>query len=57
MHAYVDSLVNGGVLFMSGFLSQDKTVITAKAQELGLSPHQSLEQDNWMMLSFVKTIQ
>ena len=57
MHAYVDSLVNGGVLFMSGFLSQDKTVITAKAQELGISPHQSLEQDNWMMLSFVKTTQ
>ena len=55
MHTYVAALEIDGLLFMSGFLTQDREVITEKARDLGLSPMQSLEHDNWAMLSFKNT--
>lgn len=55
MHIYVNALDKNGILFMSGFLVQDCEVITEKALQLGLSSHQSLVQDNWMMLSFINS--
>lgn len=52
--AYAASLLEGGRLFISGFLPEDVNVLTEKAQAAGLRTDGSLTADNWMLLKFVK---
>lgn len=51
---YVDALESGGSLLLSGFLAGDVDDITAAATALGLTPMESLSEDEWRALKFVK---
>lgn len=54
MHAYVACLSAGGVLYMSGFYTEDIPVIAQCAQQLGLTQVGVKEQNNWVAVKFVK---
>jgi ribosomal protein L11 methyltransferase len=54
MHAYVACLPSGGVLYMSGFYTEDIPVIAACATELGLTQVGVKEQNNWVAVKFIK---
>ena len=51
---YVEALESGGSLLLSGFLAGDVDDITAAATALGLTPKESLSEDEWRALKFVK---
>ena len=54
MASYVDSLVTGGALIMSGFFVDDCEAITSAARALGLTPARTLTRDGWASLEFIK---
>ncbi|MBP5259421.1 MAG: 50S ribosomal protein L11 methyltransferase [Paludibacteraceae bacterium] len=54
MHAYADTLPAGGVLYMSGFYTEDIPLIAAEATRLGLRQAGVKEKDNWVAVKFVK---
>lgn len=54
MPTYVARLIKGGQLVMSGFYSEDLSLIQDKAEELGLSYNFHRVQDNWTVISFDK---
>ncbi len=54
MHSYVNVLVSGGILFLSGILLEDIPVITACAVGLGLTPLEQKDRKGWVALSFKK---
>jgi ribosomal protein L11 methyltransferase len=56
MPAYAELLLPGGVIYMSGFLSEDQPVLLATAKLNGLMPLDSLIKSEWMMLSFKKQL-
>lgn len=45
-------LNNGGVILMSGILTDDKSIITEAAAEAGLTLLTGISEDNWLCLSF-----
>lgn len=51
---YVAALEPGGALLLSGFLAGDVEDITNAAMALGLTPVESLSEDEWRALKFVK---
>ena len=51
---YVVAMKDGAVLFMSGFLDEDKEVITESAVSVGLTPLSGLNEGQWQLLSFIK---
>ncbi|MBQ2025297.1 MAG: 50S ribosomal protein L11 methyltransferase [Paludibacteraceae bacterium] len=54
MASYVQCLPQGGVLYMSGFYTQDIPVIEACANNLGLTKVGVKEQNNWVAVKFTK---
>ena len=54
MAKYVACLSKGGVLYMSGFYTEDIPVIAACAADLGMSQVGVKEQNNWVAVKFVK---
>ncbi|MBP6334751.1 MAG: 50S ribosomal protein L11 methyltransferase [Bacteroidia bacterium] len=51
---YAASLKSGGVLLLSGFLSEDKEMIAECAQSVGLKQSGDDQRLNWMAMKFVK---
>ncbi|TAH42949.1 MAG: 50S ribosomal protein L11 methyltransferase [Bacteroidetes bacterium] len=51
---YTKSLNKGGLLLLSGFLSEDRKMILDKAAESGLRFQKELSRLNWMAMQFVK---
>ena len=51
---YVAALNAGGSLLLSGFLEEDVEDITAAATALGLKHKQTLAEDEWRAMHFVK---
>lgn len=54
MHSYANTLSEGGLLQMSGFLEIDIDDITAKATSLGFSLKQTESRDGWVVMLFEK---
>ena len=54
MATYVDSLKNGGTLLLSGFYLQDLETISEKAEQLGLTYINHIENDNWVSVKYTK---
>lgn len=52
MAMYVNSLNKNGIIIFSGFYLQDIPIITEKAQQLGLSYENHIENDNWIAIKF-----
>lgn len=53
MAAYVKCLKNNGILFLSGFYSDDVPIIEKECNKQGLNFVESLEKNNWVALKFV----
>ncbi|MGB0777664.1 MAG: 50S ribosomal protein L11 methyltransferase [Flavobacteriaceae bacterium] len=54
MPAYIETLMSGGVLLLSGFYSEDLDLIKEKAEQLGMSFISVLDRNNWNAAKFVK---
>lgn len=54
MHHYVDHMLSGSLLFMSGFYTEDVAVIRQEAERLGLTFVECRSQDNWACVKFEK---
>lgn len=54
MPSYVARIKDGGELLMSGFYSEDLTMIRERAEELGLTYSFHRVKDNWTVIGFVK---
>ena len=54
MHTYAGCLPENGLLFMSGFYTEDVPVIEAKARELGFSMQYFLHKNNWAVVKMKK---
>ena len=57
MHEYVQHLSEGGVLLISGFYEQDKSVIDRLASSLNLSARRQTIDNKWMAISYHYTNQ
>jgi len=54
MQQYVDCLNANGILFLSGFYTEDIPVISESCTSKGLSYVKQFERNNWVALKFVK---
>jgi ribosomal protein L11 methyltransferase len=54
MQQYVDCLNNEGILFLSGFYTQDIPVIDTSCTEKGLKYLKKFERNNWVALKYIK---
>jgi len=54
MAAYVQTLMSGGLLLLSGFYSEDLEMIKERAKQLGMSFNSVLERNNWNAAQFIK---
>jgi ribosomal protein L11 methyltransferase len=54
MQQYVDCLNENGILFLSGFYTEDIPVITESCTSKGLSYVKQFERNNWLALKFEK---
>ncbi len=54
MQQYVDCLSENGVLFLSGFYTEDIPVISESCTTKGLTYVKQFERNNWVALKFVK---
>ncbi|WP_324069341.1 MAG: 50S ribosomal protein L11 methyltransferase [Flavobacterium sp.] len=54
MQQYVDCLNTNGILFLSGFYTEDIPVISENCTSKGLSYVKQFERNNWVALKFVK---
>ena len=54
MEHYVNALVQGGSLLLSGFYQADEEALIARANELGLTLKNKKSRDNWSALQLVK---
>ena len=54
MQQYVDCLNENGVLFLSGFYTEDIPVISESCTSKGLTYVKQFERNNWVALKFVK---
>jgi ribosomal protein L11 methyltransferase len=52
--AYLNVLKSKGKILLSGFLTDDKDIITEKAKELNLKPVSHLTKEEWSLLVFEK---
>ena len=50
---YVDSLNKGGILFLSGFYTEDLPAIQQRCEEFHLNYSHHLEKNNWIAAKFV----
>ena len=54
MQAYVNSLNENGILFLSGFYTEDIPVISESCTSKGLIYEKKFERNNWVALKFRK---
>lgn len=54
IHTYVSVLNSGGELYMSGFYTEDISVIQAECEKYGLSFDHFKEKNNWVAVKFTK---
>lgn len=54
MPAYADCLPVGGILFMSGFYSEDVPLIQKQANQCGLEMNYSKQKNNWALVKVTK---
>ena len=54
MQQYVDCLNENGILFLSGFYTEDFQVISESCTSKGLTYVKQFERNNWVALKFVK---
>ena len=54
MQQYVDCLNTNGILFLSGFYTEDIPVISESCTSKGLTYVKQFERNNWVALKFVK---
>ena len=54
MQQYVDCLNENGILFLSGFYTEDIAVISESCTSKGLTYVKQFERNNWVALKFVK---
>ena len=54
MQQYVDCLNENGILFLSGFYTEDIQVISESCTSKGLTYVKQFERNNWVALKFVK---
>ena len=54
MQTYVDCLNENGILFLSGFYSEDIPVISESCLSKGLKYEKQFERNNWVALKFTK---
>lgn len=54
MEHYVNALVQGGSLLLSGFYHADEEALIARANELGLTLKNKKSRDNWSALQLMK---
>ncbi len=54
MHTYAGCLPENGLLFMSGFYTEDIPIIEKEANKYGLTLLGSREKNNWAMIRMVK---
>ena len=52
MSTYIDTLTSGGILFLSGFYTDDISVIENACRNCGLQLVDTLERNNWVALKF-----
>ncbi|WP_339708700.1 50S ribosomal protein L11 methyltransferase [uncultured Kriegella sp.] len=50
---YAECLKNDGLLFLSGFYSEDISTISAKCRELNLEFEKNIEKNNWVAVKYV----
>lgn len=50
---YANSLNENGILFLSGFYSEDIPVISEKCKEVGLFFEKNIEKNNWVSVKYV----
>lgn len=50
---YVSVLNNNGILFMSGFYTEDIPAIQSECEKYGLKYRENIEKDNWTAVRFV----
>jgi ribosomal protein L11 methyltransferase len=51
--AYVKCLNTGGILFLSGFYSEDIPQISERCEAVGLKFEKNLEKNNWVAVKYV----
>lgn len=54
MQQYVDCLNENGILFLSGFYTEDIPAITESCTSKGLTYEKQFERNNWVALKFVR---
>lgn len=54
IHRYVSVLNKGGVLYMSGFYTEDIAAIKEECEKFGLNFAYNTEKDNWTAVRFIK---
>jgi len=54
MHIYADCLPVGGILFMSGFYSEDVPLIQEQANQCGLELNYFKQKNNWALVKVTK---
>ena len=54
MHVYADCLTENGVILLSGFYTEDISVIDEEVSKYGLKLDKQLERNNWVALKYVK---
>ncbi len=54
MQTYADCLPDGGELYLSGFYTEDVSILEAEANRLGFQLECFNEKDNWAMMKCVK---
>ncbi len=54
MQTYVDCLNENGILFLSGFYTEDIPIISESCTSKGLKYEKQFERNNWVALKFVK---
>jgi ribosomal protein L11 methyltransferase len=54
MQTYVDCLNENGLLFLSGFYTEDIPVISESCESKGLTYVKQFERNNWVALKFTK---
>jgi ribosomal protein L11 methyltransferase len=54
MQTYVDCLNENGILFLSGFYTEDIPIISESCTSKGLIYEKQFERNNWVALKFVK---
>ena len=52
---YASCMPNGGLLFLSGFLTEDVDVIKGECVKHGLTFESTKNRNNWISAKFVKT--